>query len=412
MNLLHINYIDINGSRFNGYDLCSCYRKMGHQTTQCVWYKLSNDENVFSLFDIPWRGYLLGLISRIEQRLSIQCLFSPFIFQLFFNKKFRKADILHLHIIHNGFFNLFSLPLLSRLKPTVWTLHDPWALTGHCVHMYGCERWKCGCGSCPKLDSLFPMEKDRTAFMWKLKKFLYKKSELNIIVSSSWMHDLVKQSPLLSDCPVYRIPFGIDLSVFKPLDCATIRQRLGIQPSRFVLGFRATTSEFKGLEYIRQVLDKLNVNVPITLLTFNETGLVDQFKDRFQVIDLGWLTDEDQTAEAINAVDIMLMPSIAESFGMMAIESMACAKPVIAFDGTALPETLFAPEGGVTVPSADVDSLVAVLERLIGDEEERLALGERARQLAKDHYDFNVHAHRVMEVYVDVIKRCATIDKV
>ncbi len=117
------------------------------------------------------------------------------------------------------------------------------------------------------------------------------------------------------------------------------------------------------------------MNVPITLLTFNETGLVDQFKDRFQVIDLGWLTDEDQTAEAINAVDIMLMPSIAESFGMMAIESMACAKPVIAFDRTALPETLFAPEGGVTVPSADVNSLVAVLERLIGDEEERLALG-------------------------------------
>jgi glycosyltransferase involved in cell wall biosynthesis len=407
LNILEINYTDINGSRFNGYDLCKHYRKIGHQVTQCVWYKLSDDENVFRLFDIPWREYLYGVVGRIERYLSVQYLFSPFIFQLFFSEKFRKADILHLHIIHNGFFNLLALPLLSRFKPTVWTLHDPWALTGHCVHMYGCERWKCGCGSCSKLDSLFPLEKDRTAFMWKLKKFLYKKSRLNIIVSSSWMQDLVKQSTLLSDCPVYRIPFGIDLSVFKPLDVAAIRKRLGIHPGHFVLGFRATTSEFKGLEYILQILDRLNVNVPITLLTFNEIGLVDRFKDRFQVIDLGWLTEEDQTAEAINAVDIMLMPSIAESFGMMAIESMACAKPVIAFDGTALPETLVAPEGGVAVPFADVDSFAAVLERLIDNEEERLALGERALQLARTHYDFNMHAQRVMEAYTDVIQRCS-----
>lgn len=404
LNIFQINYIDINGSRFNGYDLCKHFLKAGHQATLCVWYKQSRDEHVFRLFDIPFRDYLYGLIYRIESFFSIQYLLPPYIFQLLFNKKLRNADIAHLHIIHNGFFNLLALPLLSHFKPTVWTLHDPWALTGHCVHMYGCERWKSGCGDCPKLDSLFPMRKDRTAFMWKLKKIVYKKSRLNIIVSSSWMQELVMKSPLLADCPVYKIPFGIDLSVFRPLDSDSIKKQLGVHPGNIVLGFRATTSEFKGLEYVLQIIEKLNTSVPVTLLTFNETGLVDQFKHRFQVIDLGWLTDETDTAEAINAVDIMLMPSIAESFGMMAIESMACAKPVIVFDGTALPETVFAPRGGIAVPFGDVDGFVRELERLICDEDERLALGERALKLACTHYDFSVHAQRMLNLYENVIQ--------
>ena len=41
------------------------------------------------------------------------------------------------------------------------------------------------------------------------------------------------------------------------------------------------------------------------------------------------------------------MPSVAEAFGMMAVESMACGKPVIVFDGTSLPEVTRAPDIGL-----------------------------------------------------------------
>ena len=51
------------------------------------------------------------------------------------SKLFRQADIVHLHNLHGGYFNLWSLPLLSALKPTVWTLHDMQALTGHCLSL-------------------------------------------------------------------------------------------------------------------------------------------------------------------------------------------------------------------------------------------------------------------------------------
>lgn len=61
-------------------------------------------------------------------------------------KEFKEADIIHFHNLHGDYFNYLSLPCLTRLKPSVWTLHDMQSFTGHCAFSYGCEKWKTGCG--------------------------------------------------------------------------------------------------------------------------------------------------------------------------------------------------------------------------------------------------------------------------
>ena len=57
-----------------------------------------------------------------------------------------------------SFFDLSTLfgYLKKHRIPTVWTLHDCWAFTGHCAHymMNGCERWRTGCGDCPRSAAL------------------------------------------------------------------------------------------------------------------------------------------------------------------------------------------------------------------------------------------------------------------
>src|SRR5690606_12504627 len=74
---------------------------------------------------------------------------------------FKQADLVHYHIIYDRYFSIRALPYLTRLKPSVWTFHDPWPMTGHCIYPMGCERWMSGCGSCPSLDLPFPMREDR-----------------------------------------------------------------------------------------------------------------------------------------------------------------------------------------------------------------------------------------------------------
>ena len=62
-------------------------------------------------------------------------------------------DIVHLHNLHGYYLNidlLFRYLKQKKLK-VVWTLHDCWSFTGHCVHFLevGCDKWKTECGHCP-----------------------------------------------------------------------------------------------------------------------------------------------------------------------------------------------------------------------------------------------------------------------
>src|SRR5215510_6516066 len=106
----------------------------------------------------------------------------------------RMPDIVHLHNLHGGYFDLRVLPWLSRQLPVVVTLHDAWLLTGHCAHSFDCERWKSGCGQCPDLDIYPAIARDGTAHNWRRKREIYRNSRLYVGTPSRWLMQRVEQS--------------------------------------------------------------------------------------------------------------------------------------------------------------------------------------------------------------------------
>ena len=129
---------------------------------------------------------------------------------------------------------------------------------------------------------------------------------------------------------------------------------------------------------------------------------MEQFADRFQLVELGWTNDEEQARDAFVASDIFLMPSIVEAFGVMAIEALACAKPVIVFEGTSLPEVTFAPDVGIAVPMHDGEGLYRALQHLIDNPAEREERGRKGREIAERHYGDDLYAQRLAEIYKTV----------
>ncbi|WP_370574399.1 glycosyltransferase [Methanomethylovorans sp.] len=403
MKTLQIGNIDTKGGRFNGADLHQALLKRGIKSQLCVSMKKTEDENTWQLSLFFGSRILKFIVRQIEKLLSIQSILYPSFLLLYFDKRFLEADIVHYHLIHTGFFSILALPKLSQMKPTVWTLHDPWAMTGHCIYPFDCIRWKKGCGKCPRLDTHIPMFIDNTKLMWKIKRWVYSRSNLDIVVASKWMLDMVKQSPLFSNCRIHYIPFGIDLNVFHPMNAKEAKKLLGVNPNSIVLAFRATTSEFKGLSYVRECIQKLRCDEPICLLTIGEKNLLGEFGDKYEIVDLGWI-DESKLPLFYNACDIFLMPSTAEAFGVMVIEAMACGKPVIVFDGTSLPEVIFAPKGGIVVPQGDVEALRVAIEDLISNSKMRQEIGNSACSIAKENYDAHIFLNRIIELYAKVIE--------
>ncbi|MDI3394707.1 glycosyltransferase family 4 protein [Pseudomonas sp. V98_8] len=401
MKVLQVNGYESPGRRFNGLSITPLLKKYDVESRHLIWQKDTQNPEVLT-FEGERTRKINRIINRVERLTSMQSVFYPHARQMMKMPAFEEADLVHLHIIHSGYMSLSDLPKITRRKPTVWTLHDPWAMTGHCVYPFECERWKIGCGKCPDLNIHFPLLMDTTRFLFNYKKRAYNKSKFDVIVASKWMRDMVEASPLFEDVDIHQVPFGLDLEFFNPNASPDARKRFGIPDEALVICFRAVDNQFKGLPYIIQALERISANQPICLLTLNSKGLMEQFADRFQLVELGWTNDEELARDAFVASDIFLMPSIVEAFGVMAIEAFACGKPVIVFEGTSLPEVTFAPEVGVSVPMHDGEGLYRALQNLIDNPTERKERGRKGREIAELHYGDDLYAQRLAEIYKTV----------
>ncbi|SKC94043.1 Glycosyltransferase involved in cell wall bisynthesis [Paraburkholderia hospita] len=400
MRIVQIGRSDLLGARFNGYSITSQLRARGITSTHLVHDKRSQDDAVSTIFAGPRTRNFISAASKLERRLGHHAMLQLNSFGLPTNRAFWKADVAHYHIIHDGFFSLAAMPLLSRVKPTVWTWHDPWPMTGHCIYPMDCERWRIGCGSCPDLDRIFSMEFDNTRKAFALKRRITRASRLNVVLASEWMMDMARASPMAKNARLHYIPFGIDLNRFIPRDQASARAALGVKPGYTVIAARGVRSPYKGAEALANALDALET--PVCIISLNDTGVFDRHIGRHQVIGLDWSDDEDHMIEAYTAADFFVMPSTAEAFGMMAIEAMGCGKPVIVFEGTSLPEVTFAPECGIAVPMGDAAALAGAIRHLVVDEDDRKKRGLRARQLAEEHYSAELYADRLAALYREV----------
>jgi phosphatidyl-myo-inositol alpha-mannosyltransferase len=117
---------------------------------------------------------------------------------------------------------------------------------------------------------------------------------------------------------------------------------------------------------------------------------------------LGFLTQEQLTAELL-AAKAFVAPSLGgESFGMALTRAFACATPVVASDIDGYRDVM-TPETGVTFPAGDEAALVETVAALLADEPRRRALGEGARRLAVERYSWDDVARRLEAIYERVV---------
>jgi D-inositol-3-phosphate glycosyltransferase len=103
-----------------------------------------------------------------------------------------------------------------------------------------------------------------------------------------------------------------------------------------------------------------------------------------------------------SAADVLVMPSHYESFGMVALEAMACGTPVIASQVGGLAYLVKDGETGYHVPDQDPEALCEKLLILLNDAQQREAMGLRAAQYARDYAWANI-AGQILEVYKSLV---------
>lgn len=379
---LQVGDNDLIGNKFNGHDLHINLRKRNIESNHLVWNKESDDKNTYLIAgEKNDRAHIRQFNEYIQRTYDLNSVHNPLMYDIIYNKLFLDADVVHLHLLHNGLWDLNLLPTMSKLKPIVWTVHDMWIVTGD-----------------PRADKrpdyYFPLQGIKNIdFNWELRKKAIEASNVTFVVISKYMLDAMREYPLFSSKEIVYIPIGLDFNMFMPMDTQKTREDLKIEKEKKTILVRGDGGARKGLHYIEYALDKLSRKYDIQLLIVGDNELV--VPKEIKSISYGWVKDDKLMAKLYNAADLFLMPSTRENFGMMAIEAMACGTIPIVLDGTALPDTVNAPTCGVSTRQ-DKNVYCDAVERYLISDKER---AERAKECVK--YVRNKHS---MEKYLDSLE--------
>lgn len=316
-----------------------------------------------------------------------------------------KADLIHLHNIHGGYFNPFSMSALSIIKPLVWTLHDMNPFTGHCVFSFDCNNWERGCKPCQHLDYPVSLSCDSASRLLDDKALIYKHSILNIVTPTKWMQDRVEKS-VLKQHNIRTIYHGIDMNIFKPADKGDIRRKLGIPVDKVVIGSVANGGAFgdprKGGYYIGKCIEALDCS-NIDYMFVNIGSGNTEGSGNARIINTGYITDEVTLAEYYSSLDIFLFPSLAESFGLVVLEALACGVPVVAFDYGAIGEIVRDGMNGIIVDYKNEQMLVKAVLDLVGDKARCMVYSRNAADSTRMKFSFDSMQNEYDKLYSESI---------
>lgn len=360
--------------------------------------KVVNEKGIYKTCP-EWYAKLNNLITRFTGVMYGGCFFST-------NKLIRvikkeKPDIVHIQCINGYFVNIYRLIgwlKKSKIK-TVITLHAEFMYTANCGHSLDCEKWKTGCGDCPRAKietkSIFF---DNTSKSWvKMKKAFDGFNDLIVVSVSPWLMNRARQSPILKDKNHLVIFNGLDTNIFHPYNVDYLRNKLGLKGEKIIFhatpSFSLDSGNIKGGYYVAELAKMLkNDNVKIVVAGPYQTNI----ELPNDMIMLGKITDQELLAKYYSMADVTLLTSKKETFSMVTAESLCCGTPVVGFKAGA-PEQIAIKEFSEFVEYGDLNSLYnKMLVKL--DTKKKTS---RIHKYSANIYDKNI----MINSYIDLYKK-------
>jgi D-inositol-3-phosphate glycosyltransferase len=186
------------------------------------------------------------------------------------------------------------------------------------------------------------------------------------------------------------IPCGVDTATFRPMDRDLCRAWLGLGADPVVL-FVGRLEPLKGLDLLIEALPLLPERTILLVVGGDERAADYVARIRARARALGVVervrfagsVPHSDLPQYYSAADVCAVPSFYESFGLVALESMACGTPVVASRVGGLTATVHDGHNGYLIPWRRAEAFADRLGALIKDQESRARMGARARRTAE-----------------------------
>lgn len=214
------------------------------------------------------------------------------------------------------------------------------------------------------------------------------------------------------------IPPGVDTSRFYPIPKDEAKEIIGVSPTSRMILFVGRIEPLKGIDTLIKAISIIQKNgyldcCPHSLAIIGGEPLaspeemnaemarlqdmVDSLGINNLVLFLG-KQDQKMLPYYYSAAEVVVMPSHYESFGMVALEAMACGTPVVASQVGGLGFLVRDGQTGFVVPGNDVMKMANRLVQLIKDQDLQAKLGKESASYARK-YSWQIITEKIIEVY-------------
>jgi glycosyltransferase involved in cell wall biosynthesis len=210
---------------------------------------------------------------------------------------------------------------------------------------------------------------------------------------------------------------GVNLNKFdiaqKKIWRNDVRAELNLNKGSFVYGFIGRITRDKGINELINAFQQLAQNdsgLFLILIGMEEEkhGLnlpvIEAIHHHPQIITLGRKTNPQ---EYIAAMDVVVLPSYREGFGIVAIEAQAMGVPVITTDIPGPQDAIINGETGMLIPAADEESLMAAMHKLKNNQDLLKSMGDKAILLVRENFEQGIFWEKVLEHRMSLLTRMA-----
>jgi len=188
------------------------------------------------------------------------------------------------------------------------------------------------------------------------------------------------------------VPCGVDLSVFRPLDQKSVRARLGLNGEKILL-YVGRVEPLKGLDLLVETAAQMDSEESVRMIVVGADANGDKEMDRVKrlvkerdledKIDFVGQVDHKELPLYYNAADVCVVPSYYESFGLVALEAMACGTPVVATRVGGLSTIIHHGHTGYLKSWRCPEAFANSVEMIISTEDLQQSMGAAARKRAE-----------------------------
>lgn len=233
-----------------------------------------------------------------------------------------------------------------------------------------------------------------------------------VVVLNNRMKKDILQTTIINPLKVKVIPYGIDINKFKPMPEKKIELRMSfnLPVDNFLVGCIGRIDRQKGQDVLLDAfLNLRNIdNIKLVLagdpsdrIFFDELQRLIKANDMEERV--VYLPFTDKIPELMNCLDLLVVPSHCETFGLVVIEGMACGLTVIGTDCGGIPEIIDSGKNGFIFPPRNSSDLAELITMLYKDRELMNKIGKNAREKVEQSFDRDIEINSIIKFYLELL---------